>query len=338
MILEIRGHGIATSGFSGSIGGSTPSDANLISGNDGDGIAFANSNSNLVLGNFIGTAANGTSALGNSGNGISFTGGGSVFNTLGGTQSADRNVIAFNGGDGVQLSDAGVSNGIRGNSIFSNGTSASNLGIDLGPDGVNPNDAKDADCGPNGLQNFPVITSALVTGSTKTIKGLLIRWSATPSTSTSMPVPPATPRAMAKDRLISVQSPPARQTAMAMSFIFHPDASHAACMTVGKVITATATSTGAFCDVGFSAASPWRMDRRAPETFSSLPRLTPSARPAGGGNHSCPRRWQQWLGHRDVLYQQRHREGSGRLHGRDKLPDYLCRRRNRDQDGDRYDQ
>ena len=102
--LGNSGHGIASSGFSGSIGGSTPADVNLISGNDGDGIAFSSSNSDLVLGNFIGTAANGTSALGNTGNGISFTGGGSVFNTVGGTQSADRNVIAFNGGDGVQLS------------------------------------------------------------------------------------------------------------------------------------------------------------------------------------------------------------------------------------------
>src|SRR5204863_641572 len=98
----------------------------------------------------------------------------SVFNTVGGTQSTDRNVIAFNGVDGVQLtSTAGVSNGIRGNSIFSNGTTASHLGIDLGADGVTANDAKDPDGGPNGLQNFPVITSALVTGTTKTVKGSL---------------------------------------------------------------------------------------------------------------------------------------------------------------------
>jgi len=38
------------------------------------------------------------------------------------------------------------------------------------------------------------------------------------------------------------------------SFTFHPDASHAAAMTVGKVITATATTTGAFFDTSeFSA-------------------------------------------------------------------------------------
>ena len=39
-----------------------------------------------------------------------------------------------------------------------------------------------------------------------------------------------------------------------MSFTFHPDATHAAAMTAGKVITATATSTGAFFDTSeFSA-------------------------------------------------------------------------------------
>ena len=172
--LGNTGNGISCSGFSESIGGSTAADINLISGNDGDGMSFSNSNSDLVLGNLIGTAANGSSALGNSGNGITFSGGGSVFNIIGDTQAGDGNTIAFNAGDGVQVGPtAGIANTIRGNSIFSNGTTASHLGIDLGPDGVTPNDAKDADSGPNNLQNFPVITSALVTGSTKTIKGTL---------------------------------------------------------------------------------------------------------------------------------------------------------------------
>ena len=164
LALPNSGHGILTTGFSESIGSSAPADANLVSGNTGDGVLLSNSNSNLILGNYVGTAANGTTALPNGGNGVNFSGSGSVFNTLGGTQSADANIIAFNAGDGVQLADAGVSNGIRGNSIFSNGSTASHLGIDLGPDGVTANDAKDPDTGPNGLQNFPVITSALVTG------------------------------------------------------------------------------------------------------------------------------------------------------------------------------
>ncbi len=156
------------------IGGNTPQLANLLSGNDSHGILFTNFNSSIVQGNYIGTKADGVSALGNAGNGIHLTGGSAVFNTIGGAAAGEPNTIAFNGNDGVSLPDAGVGNVIRGNSIFSNGTTASHLGIDHGPvDGVTANDAApDADSGPNGLQNFPVIQSAVV-GSPNLISGTL---------------------------------------------------------------------------------------------------------------------------------------------------------------------
>ena len=48
--------------------------------------------------------------------------------------------------------------------ILSNGS----LGIDLGGDGVTPNDTGDADSGPNNLQNFPVLVAA-VPGATSTV-------------------------------------------------------------------------------------------------------------------------------------------------------------------------
>jgi CSLREA domain-containing protein len=243
-------NGISTAGNSLTIGGSTPGDVNLISGNNGTGIAFSNSNSDLVLGNLIGTKANVTSALGNGGNGISFTGAGSGFNTIGGTQPGDGNTILFNGNDGVQLStSAGFGNAIRGNSIFSNGTTAQHLGIDLGGDGVTDNDvpsALDADTGANNLQNFPAITQALVTGSTKTIKGTLdskaseifdIDFYASSSCDTSG-------NGEGQTYLGSVPNA-ATDANGHLSFTFHPDLSHAPGMTVGKVITATATSTGA---------------------------------------------------------------------------------------------
>src|SRR5205823_12114985 len=62
-------------------------------------------------------------------------------------------------------------NAIRGNSIFSNGTTAQHLGIDLGTNGVTANDAGDGDTGANNLQNFPVLTSASMVGGNTTIQG-----------------------------------------------------------------------------------------------------------------------------------------------------------------------
>src|SRR5207247_5435224 len=93
-------------------------------------------------------------------------------NTIGGIAAGAANVVAFNGGDGVNIfTGGGTSNAIRGNSIHSNGSLSSHLGIDLGANGVTANDAGDGDTGPNNLQNFPVLTyaSSLSFGGSTTI-------------------------------------------------------------------------------------------------------------------------------------------------------------------------
>ncbi|PYS80837.1 MAG: hypothetical protein DMF70_10130, partial [Acidobacteria bacterium] len=78
------------------------------------------------------------------------------------------NIIANNGGDGVRVSSSGdINNLISQNSIFAN----TGLGINLGIDGVTPNDSGDSDTGPNNLQNFPVIQVAAM--DTQTISGTL---------------------------------------------------------------------------------------------------------------------------------------------------------------------
>jgi len=114
------------------VGGTTPATRNVISGNGGDGVQIGGdvgfrSGGNRVQGNFIGTAANGSSPLGNVRDGVAVID--SSNNTVGGGASA-RNVIAFNGdtGAGVYVSNH-LANGNRilANSIHSNGA----LGIDL---------------------------------------------------------------------------------------------------------------------------------------------------------------------------------------------------------------
>jgi hypothetical protein len=156
------------------VGGETPDKRNLISGNGGDGVfLFADATTTRVEGNLIGTKKDGTSALGNTGNGVFIKD--ASDNLVNGTSSATANTIAFNGSDGVLVSGSdSTGNRILLNSIFSNG----GLGIDLvgGTEDAadaTANDPKDPDQGANGLQNKPVITSATTSGSTTTIKAKL---------------------------------------------------------------------------------------------------------------------------------------------------------------------
>lgn len=174
------------------IGGTAAGARNMISGNTGNGIFLINTTSTSIQGNYVGVAANGTSALANSGAGLLvgqivscgveclnvFPANGT---TIGGTATGAANTIAYNALQGV-IVRAGTGNSIRGNSIVGNGA----LGIDLqfndGSNGVTPNDngdelfAPDVDTGPNDVQNYPVLSGV----SNATVAGTL---RSTPSTS-----------------------------------------------------------------------------------------------------------------------------------------------------------
>jgi hypothetical protein len=126
----------------------------------------------VIQGNKIGTDIKGKKAIPNSSDGIDIIGEGGA--TIGGANPGEGNIIAFNGGVGVFVTDSATTGyAISGNSIFANG----GLGIDLSggqiPDGVTPNDTGDADSGPNGLQNYPVLTSVRPGISSTTITGRL---------------------------------------------------------------------------------------------------------------------------------------------------------------------
>jgi len=200
------GHGISDdSGTVGTIIGGTAAGAgNVISGNGTgstsgvSGLLLNGAASTTVQGNFIGVAADGVTAMGNTGAGVDIQPcfcGLNTFrasdNVIGAatTGGAGTNIIANNGTgstmafpSGILLGDPlGVNNKFFGNSIYNNGgMSNAGIGIDIAAagglgDGVTPNTAActPAILGGNKRQNYPVLTSAQTTGTQITIAGSL---------------------------------------------------------------------------------------------------------------------------------------------------------------------
>ncbi len=149
------------------IGGATAEARNVISGNFASGL-WIDGSSNNIRGNYIGVGSNGTTSLGNGWDAITVSGNN---NLIGGTGVNDGNILANSGDDGIEIAGAGTGNAILRNVIYNN----SSLGIDLGGNNsaATLNDLNDVDTGTNGLQNFPVLTTATTAASGTTIVGSL---------------------------------------------------------------------------------------------------------------------------------------------------------------------
>lgn len=176
--LPVGLHGIIASGgsFSGVvIGGTNTADRNIVAHTSNGIVLFAASGLS-VKGNYIGVDASGVveSGVGNSNAGILIGAGSNLL--IGGTEAGAGNLISGNRIGVLLESSSGnsmvaYSNSILGNSIFQNDSSGSvGMGIDLADDangdfapdvelGVTPNDADDADDGPNYYLNHPEIST-----------------------------------------------------------------------------------------------------------------------------------------------------------------------------------
>ncbi|WP_284186858.1 cadherin domain-containing protein, partial [Zoogloea oryzae] len=168
--LVARGNGswgidLIAAGTGTVIGGTTALDRNVIASNVGQGgIAVNGTQGATITGNYIGVGADGSTALGNM-SGILLLGD-TTGTRIGGVVAGAGNVIANNAGEGVMLWSATSHAAILGNAFYNNAGQA----IDLNWNGtVEANDAGDADTGPNQLQNFPVISSAITNGATQII-------------------------------------------------------------------------------------------------------------------------------------------------------------------------
>ena len=166
----------ASPGATLAIGGSNPGEGNVISGNVTSGVRLSSPNSFVtggsLLGNLIGVAPDGVTAMGNGTYGVEFAANSSM--VIGGTAgitpgacTGSCNAIRFNGSDGLAINGPFASPiQIRSNSFSDNG----GLGIDNPADGVTPNDVPDTY-----PQNFPVITFVSYDSGTdtSTIQGTL---------------------------------------------------------------------------------------------------------------------------------------------------------------------
>jgi hypothetical protein len=118
--------GVFVTGSGNTIGGTTATARNLISGNAADAIEI--DNPNLIEGNFIGTDITGTLALANGRTGVTV----SASNvTIGGTVAGAGNLISANPGDGIFIG-TGVGTVIQGNTIGTDVTGTHALGNNFG--------------------------------------------------------------------------------------------------------------------------------------------------------------------------------------------------------------
>ena len=132
------------------VGGDTPDERNIISGNAREGVVIYNSSNNIIRGNYIGTDVTGTSALRNGYEGITITDGG-FNNTIGGRNatpgevcSGECNLISGNGREGVWIGHTGtISNTISGNYI----------GTDVGGEFIIGNERSGIHIDPGGSNN-----------------------------------------------------------------------------------------------------------------------------------------------------------------------------------------
>jgi hypothetical protein len=172
-------------------------------------------------------------------------------NTIGGMAPGEGNVIAHNEAGGVVVLLTATGTRVTRNSIHSNHGNGG-LGIDLGGDGVTPNDHGDLDAGPNDLLNSPVLASAVVGSQGTVVVGSLAAPDPSSIRIELFANPPPAPGEIveAATFLGAVEAAPSGAFVALLSAI-----------AAGSVVTATATdAAGNTSEISLGApivASPW---------------------------------------------------------------------------------
>jgi CSLREA domain-containing protein len=128
--LGNMGTGIGSAAPNTVIGGTIAGARNLISGNNGNGVALGfDATSSRVEGNFIGTDVTGTLDLGNRNSGVALSAASN--NVIGGKVVEARNLISGNDGSGISFGNA-RDNRVEGNFIGTDVTGTADLGNSYG--------------------------------------------------------------------------------------------------------------------------------------------------------------------------------------------------------------
>ncbi|HEY5044035.1 MAG TPA: hypothetical protein VIK53_18845, partial [Verrucomicrobiae bacterium] len=220
------------------IGGTAAGAGNLISANNNRGIYLYNASRNVVQGNFVGTKADGTNALGNLYHGIDIDMG-STNNIVGGSVAGAGNRFAFAQSVycGVRVRTNAFNNLISGNSIFGNGA----LGIDLNVAGVNS--IYDCESGvaantANAGQNFPTLSNAY-NGTSTRIRGTMNGKTGKPYTLQFFASPSGDPSGYGEGQVFLGQTNMTLGSTCSSNFTFYLPVA----VPSGWVVTATATDT-----------------------------------------------------------------------------------------------
>lgn len=165
--LGSLGNGILVANGANNVVG-LPYQGNMIGPVGSRQLTFASGSNLTVQGNIVATNRTGQ-FFGTASNGCIVT---SVINGLfGGSGPGEGNTIVGIGGPALLITGSNSTVYLTGNTLIQPG---SGVALDLfGAAGVNANDTGDGDSGPNGLQNYPVITNVSYTNGLVTVQGTL---------------------------------------------------------------------------------------------------------------------------------------------------------------------
>jgi hypothetical protein len=131
---------------------------------------------NFIAGNWIGVGSDGR-PLGNGfpvypggpSGGIGILIEGDSSDQIGGSPELANIIANTFSGDGVVITGSSTGDSVRANMIYNNRSPIGGLAIDLGRDGVTPNNSHVGQTGPNNWQNFPVLTTAVADSATRVL-------------------------------------------------------------------------------------------------------------------------------------------------------------------------